>query len=497
MRARRLVRISASLGASLLLQARNLIVSVVVFRWFADPTELWGVVSLVVAWVTLLSLPAKFGLELTAVQLVSRYREAAPRAALEAMAQASALRVALTLVASLPLVFLPAVFAPWLGLDDAPHLVAVGGWLLLTTSLYEYGTMLLSSADDFVAMMLARLMYALVNIGGIAWIAWVGLEDPAAAILWSQVAGGAASVLLSLAVLAWQVRRLARQPPVGGGAVPPAGWGMAREILRFSLPVSLVAAAGQVFSYLDRVMIPWLADIAQLGSYALASSVVAAALFGTYAFRNVARSQLPGLLLRDPAEARATLLAGYRASTAVGIWIAAGTLACASDLLRVVYGAEVDEAARMLVWFVPYVLISAHANFSATALVAADRPGAYAVLMGGLSVLNLGLNLLLIPVLGGFGAIASSTLSLVPLAVLSYRLISQVYGEVLWTWRSVGDGAVAFGRLAGLGAVASAAGWALSAPDAVHAVGAGVIVTLVFGLLMQLTGEVGRIRAAA
>ena len=56
----RLGRIAASFGSSLLLQARNLVVSVVVFRLFADPKELWGTVNNVTAVVTMLSLPAKW-----------------------------------------------------------------------------------------------------------------------------------------------------------------------------------------------------------------------------------------------------------------------------------------------------------------------------------------------------------------------------------------------------------------------------------------------------
>ena len=45
----RFVRIGASLMSSLLLQARNLVISVVVFRLFADPTTLWGTVNQVAA----------------------------------------------------------------------------------------------------------------------------------------------------------------------------------------------------------------------------------------------------------------------------------------------------------------------------------------------------------------------------------------------------------------------------------------------------------------
>lgn len=493
----RLIRIGSSLLSSLVLQARNLVISVVVFRLFADPKELWGTVNHVAAIVTLLSLPAKFGLEFTAVQFVSKYRDDAPKAALEAFWVSSFLRVALTMLVGGPMLLAPGLVGDLLGLGGMPELVRIGGLLLISTSLYEYGSFLLSGTDNFVAMMTGRLVYAVVNIVGIALVAWGWREDAAGPILMAQVAGGVGATVWSLWSLWREARGLAARPEgVQDGPAPPTGREMLKAILVFSVPMTLVSVATQLFSYLDRVMIPVLSDVSELGSYAVANSIIGAALFGTYAFRNVARTRLPGLLRRDAAEAQEVLLSTYRACFVVAVWIAAGTLAVAPDLLSVVYGAEADDAAGMLRWFVPFVLLSAHANFSATALVAADRPRVYAWLMGALSVANFGLNLMFIPLLGGYGAILASTLSLVPLTLIAYRLVATAYGPALWSVQAMKDAVPSTLRISAMGLVAAGVGWMCSAPTAVAAVGAGVLVSAVFAGLLAVSGELRALRAA-
>ena len=483
------MRIGASMISSLLLQARSLIISLVVFRVFTNPAEVWGTVSNVIAVVTVLALPAKLGLEFTGVQLVSKYREDQPATALEALRQTSLLRLGLALLVSLPLLFTPGFVGRLVGLGDVPELVVIGAWLLITSSLYEFTSFLLSGTDNFRSMANARLVYTLINVGGIVLAAWHA-ADGAADILWAQVAGGAAALAWGGGALWGEGRKLAARAvgEVDRGA-------LFEEIWRFSIPMLMVNGAGQLFSYLGRVVLPVVSDRETLGHYALAESVISAAMFGTYAFRNVARTRLPGLLRKDPAEARQVLLATYRANMVVGVVISAGAIAVAPDLMVVLYGEDARQAALMLPWFVPYVLLSAHGNFSATALVSADQPRAYALLMGTLAGVGLALNLAFVPWLGGYGAILGGTLSMVPLVVLAWRKVAVAYGELDGA-EVVRDGALVFLRLAAMAAVASAAGLALSGPTLLMSVTAGVVVVAVLGGLLWVTGEVKAVREA-
>jgi O-antigen/teichoic acid export membrane protein len=486
-------RTGASMIASLLLQARNLVISLVVFRLFADPATVWGTVNNVVAVVTLLLLPAKLGLEFTAVQLVSKYRDDAPAAAVEALRVATWLRVGLTLAFALPMLLAPGAVGALTGLGDVPDLVVIGGWLLLTTSLYEYATFVQSGLDDFTGMMMSRLLYTVANIAAIGWAAMAWTSDGAVPVLWAQVLGGAVATVWGTYGVWRAVGRLPAGGPLPDGV--PRGPDMVRTVLAFSLPMTIIGAAGQLFSYVDRVILPVLSSREELGTYAVATSVVSAALFPTFAVRNVARTRLPGALRRDPAEARRVLLASYRATMGIAVLIAAGTVACADDLLRALFGAEARDAATMLQWLVPWTLLTAFSNLSATALVAADRPRTYAWLTGALSVLVLALNLALVPSLGGYGAIASSTLSLVPLTLLSWREVAHSYGG-LWSWQTVRDSAPAALRLLGAGAVALGVGSALSAPGLLASAVAGVATVAVYGGILLALGELRAIREA-
>lgn len=493
---RRYGRIAASMLASFLLQARNLVISLVVFRLLDDPRVVWGLVNQVNASVTLLSVPARLGLEFAAVQMVAKHREDAPRSALAALLGATAVRVGLALLFGLPLVLFPSAIAPYVGLGDVPGLVRAGGWLLVSTSLYEFGAYVVSASDAFGAMLTSRLLYAGVNIALIAWIAASGSND-AEAVVASQTWSGAAACVYLVWVIAMQARALRRRANGQPSAVAaPEGAAMVRQVVRFAVPLTAVAAAGQVFTYLDRVLLPLLASREDLGSYSVASSVVGASLFGTYAFRNVARTRLPSQLARDPDAARETLRATYRASLLVAAWIAAGLVAVAPDLLVVLYGPEAVPAAAMLPWFVPYVLLTAHASFSTTALVSADQPSRQAWLTAGAAALNALLNLVLMPWIGPYGAIAAATLASVPLAWAASTAVNRAYGH-----RRDGLGALADSFPFGLRALAfssasAAAGAVVAGPTLVASVGAGCVLTVTFAGLALAGGEVQRIRAA-
>lgn len=492
------MRIASSIGSSLLLQARNLIISVLVYRLIADPAEVWGTINNVLAVVTLAALPGKFGLEYTAVYFVSKYRDERPEVAVKALQASTILRLTLTTVVASVLVGLPGPVGMLTGLSDVPGLVQIGGLLLFSSSVYEFASFLLSSTDNFPAMLAVRLLYTILNISLVVYVAVDGAENPVDLVILSQVVAG-----VGAALLAWFFVRRDLRKMHDGASSPFSSLGSMIEerpawntLLTFSFPMTLSSAANQIFNYVDRVLIPVLASRTALAHYAVANSVVSASLFGTYAFRNVARAQLPAQLLKDPPAARARLMATYRASFAVAVLINAGILSMAPDLVVAIYGEEATEAAHLLVWFVPWVFLSAHGNLSATALVCANRPRTYAVLMGALSAVNVGLNVLLIPRYEGAGAIAASTFALAFLAVLAYREVARSYGEELWSLRVALNAATPIAHISAMGALAWLAGVAISSPDLAASLGAGVAVTAVFLGSMWMTGEVKTLRAA-
>jgi O-antigen/teichoic acid export membrane protein len=493
-RLQRFRRIGASMLASMLLQARNLIVSLVVFRMFSDPNAVWGTVNNVLVVVTVLALPAKFGLEFTGVQLVSKYRADRPDLASLSLRRTAWLRLALGVCVAAPMLFAPGWVGSLTGLGDVPHLVVLGGWLLLSTSAYEYTSLLLSGTDNFGAMARNRVVYTLANVAGIAWAAWRTTSggDGAYDIVLAQVAA-ASLAFVGGAIALWREDARLRSAPVGSTDGPDSRtlW---LDIWRFSLPMLLVNGSGQLFSYLGRLVLPILADRSVLGAYALAESAVSAAVFGTYAFRNVARTRLPGLLRNDPGEAREVLLANYRANLAVASVIAAGAVAAAPSLFRVLYGPDAEIAASLMPVFAPYILISTHGNLSATALAAADKPRAYAALLLVCGLVGVGLNAAFIPSLGAAGAVVGGTLSNVPLAVVAWVLVARAYG--FSTVEVLRGSLVTCFRLALYFILPTLAGLLVAGPTWTGALGAGVVVVATFGLLIAATGELARLRAA-
>ena len=494
---RRWVRVAASTGSSLLLQARGLIVQLLVWFFIVSPEVVLESVNWVTATVTLLAIAPKFGLEFTAVQFVSRDREARPGAALAAFRQATVLRVCFTLVVAAPLVLFPETIAPLLdggGIQGGADLVWAGGLLLVSSSLYEYTSFLLTSTDNFPAMLAARLTYALVNIGGMAAVAFWWTGDPGMGVVLAQTSGGFGALLFGTAAAALEYRRLRERAPADPQWIQPL-WG---ELLAFGLPLMIVAAAGQLFAQLDRVMMPYLLPAANndLGYYGTAQSVASAAMFGTYAIRNIARTRLPGLFVDRPADASEVLLATYRTCLVIALWVASGALVVAPGLIGGLPNEGLQTVATYVPLFVPWMVMQAVANVSATALVCAGRPRVYAVIMGALALMNALLNILFIPWFGGPGAVLASTVSMVPLTILAWIQVAKTY-EGLHPWRTLVSGIPRLATYVLMATLAGLAGWMVGTSTLEWAVISGVALTAVYGSMMWISGEASALRRAA
>lgn len=214
-----------------------------------------------------------------------------------------------------------------------------------------------------------------------------------------------AMFLVGPVVLIWIVVRLR-------GLVPESPR-FDRSILRESLGYGSKAWLVSLFSFLvirsDLVMVQYLRGAGETGQYSIAVTLADFAyllplVVGTVLF--------PKLSAMDDVEERWRL--AKRWAAVVGATMAIGVTTApflAASVIRLAYGPEFEPAVPALLWLLPGILFLGIETVIAQFLAASGMPRTLPLAWGGALVLNVGLNVTLLPQLGFVGAGVSSTIS--------------------------------------------------------------------------------------
>jgi O-antigen/teichoic acid export membrane protein len=198
-----------------------------------------------------------------------------------------------------------------------------------------------------------------------------------------------------------------------------------QRMLRFSLPLVPSSIAVFLNSYVDRIAISRLLTIADVGIYGVAfrvASVIGLAVIGI-------QGALTPLILahhRDP-ETPAQLARIFRLFMLVALGGAIGLTVFAAELVSLLAAPEFSDAAVLLPLLVPALLLSTMYIFAPGPMLA-ERTGTFAVVNIAAAVVNVVLNVALVPTVGlpgsaiatlvsaalGFGAILAVSQRLYP-----------------------------------------------------------------------------------
>ncbi len=182
-----------------------------------------------------------------------------------------------------------------------------------------------------------------------------------------------------------------------------------RETATRSLNIGLETVAGMVLFRADMVLLGVLLGPAAVSSYAVAYRLVDGVLVLTYVLGRVVFPQMSAA--RDPDRVLALLRHGIGACAGVYLPFAVVVLARPQDLLRSVFGAQYVRADTVdslrLLSLAP--LLFAVAFLAGLALLAFERSRTCLWITLAAAVVNVGLNLVLIPTVGIRGAAAATT----------------------------------------------------------------------------------------
>ena len=350
----------------------------------------YGTLSFALAWVALFTPLAAPAHERMVVRALVERPEAAPAV----LGSAAALRFAGGVAGAAAAIAGVTLLRP--GDTVALALVAILALVMLAQPLQVielWYQARVRTRDAVLALTAAALVAAAIRV------ALIVRHAPLAAFAWA----GVADVVLAGAAVA-----LVYQAREGGLVAWRVRAAECRALLRDSWP--LVISGGMILIYMriDQVMLRQMATPAELGAYAAAVKLVEGWYFLPTA---VVASAFPSIVearLRDPAVFARRMQGLYAMMAAAAYAIAIPTCILAPWLVRLLYGPGYEAAAPMLavmVWSLLFTNLGVARGAFLTSMNW-TRPYLLTVALGG--IVNMALNLLLIPRWGGMGAVIAT-----------------------------------------------------------------------------------------
>jgi O-antigen/teichoic acid export membrane protein len=236
------------------------------------------------------------------------------------------------------------------------------------------------------------------------------------------VAGLVISVAGSLATM-WIVFR---EAPLSFGI----DWGLARDMFRYGMKVYLACLCAYLVIRIDLLMVNYFNGVIEAGIYSVAVGFadlvyMLPIAIGTILFPRIARDQT--------GEGGLTLLACRFAVLLMGVvCLAAGLLA--KPIILFLYGPAFANSVGPFLWLLPGVFALSLEAIVANDLAGRGYPAILVVFWCIGLLLNIGLNLILIPRWGATGAAAAST---VTYAVMSVLVFGRFFADSGTPWRLV------------------------------------------------------------
>jgi len=359
-----------------------------------------------------------------------------------------------------------------LGLGDEPNVVRaafVGLWAQMN---YEQLTALFRVEERSVAFLVASLANIAITVAA-TLVLVVGFEQGALGVVVGNFTG---TLVVYLALLGYRREQLGLE----------LDRRLLRELQRFGLPLVPSALALVAINFSDRFFVGHFAGVAEVGRYELGVRIASAMVLLLTAFRTA----WPAFAysISDEDEARRTY--GYVLTylVLVASWLALTLGLLAPWLVRVLAPAEPD--------FWPGARVVAPLAFAAAAYAGyivvsigvgrARRTGFNWIVTGFAALVNVALNLILVPPFGMSGAAAAAVCAYAVLFAVMTWHAQRIY-PVPYQWRRVGTALA-------VAAVLTVAGKVLDVPLVVAILLAASYPLLLFPLGFYLPTERARIR---
>jgi O-antigen/teichoic acid export membrane protein len=385
---------------------------------FSGPA-VWGSVSWAMAFATQVLIVAKLGLDLGASRLASEYGVSQPGTLRTLLATGSNLRLALALPTSLVTYLLAPNIAGWFHNEAFLWPVRVSAGVIFCASVYEFQEQFLIGLNRHATV--SRVRAVMLSLRVVATAAVVAAGMGVVAILLGYIAAWLVGIVAFSVLLR---RFLPDAAPDSGERAT-----IRRRLLAMSIPLAISSASVTIYSQVDKLVLGYFDPLEEVGQYSIARAVMEVSLFPAFAMVTTLRPALASRFSRgEMVECASLIRRSLRLSLVAGVLFGSVFVAMAVPLLSLVYTSQYRYAGELMAMFSWVVIIRSLGALVLPALLAADRIRTYAWLTAGAAVLNLGLNVVLIPSMHSRGAILATIVSYGLLLVFGMREVFGVFG---------------------------------------------------------------------
>ncbi len=199
-----------------------------------------------------------------------------------------------------------------------------------------------------------------------------------------------------------------------------------KSLFSFSFWSFLASSGSMVFAYADTILIGYFMANADVGVYRIALQLTGAAAFTTGSLHYVLYPRVSDWHASgEIKKAESALSRAFTYSLLLAIPVVAGGLILGDQLLYYLYGSgfESGTAALFILLFVQ--VVNVFMFLQTMCLNAFDKPKKSFIATAIAAILNIGLNILLIPLFGITGAAVATLVSISLNAIISYAYLSR------------------------------------------------------------------------
>jgi O-antigen/teichoic acid export membrane protein len=251
-----------------------------------------------------------------------------------------------------------------------------------------------------------------------------------------------------------------------------------------ALPLGSIQLIGNVYGWIDSILLSLLRSSAELGFYSVAFNVINV-LGAVPSF--LMQALIPSLVNASSREVHRLVNRAVYVLVCVGAPLAAGGIVLRNDIVLVLAGDRFLPAATPLAILsatLPVTFVQTAIGFTSVAI---DRYRPLLIVGAGTLLFNVAINLILIPIYGPIGA-ASSLLCSEVISLIATYIVFRHLSAVRIEWRALWRPLLASGFVLGLSAARSIL-WAHQNRYLALIIG-GVLVILVYGLVLLVVGGV-------
>jgi len=200
-----------------------------------------------------------------------------------------------------------------------------------------------------------------------------------------------------------------------------------KSLFSFSFWIFLSSAGAMVFAYTDTILIGYFMGNTEIGIYRIAFQFTAAATFTTVALHTVLYPKISNWHAKNEIKQIETSLSrAFTYSLLLAVPVCVGGWILGDRMLYYFYGASFVKGATVLAILLLVQVVNVFMYLQTMSLNAIDRPKDSFRVTAIASVINIILNLLLIPVIGITGAAVATLITMTVNAALAHRALSRI-----------------------------------------------------------------------